>query len=201
MKSLANSLFLDNSSTVCTAAINLFIKLLPYFAVNARERLRQLLPNLLAILARIMCWRERLPTVNDPLIRHDEEFEKELYSDATRPVHIRPEVNWTKLEMTFTSEPSLPPSSRNYFSMLYYLYPSNTLKFIRGPVAYLTESSIDNPYVEPWDVALDERMIQRKSEVRFLPLMGISATDGSRRTLCGNTSAIRSLSGAMLKKS
>lgn len=167
MKSLGNCLFLDNSSTVIAAAVTLTVKILPYFAVHARTKLRDKLPKLLAIMARIMCWKERTSSNSNPLAKHDESFERELYSEWSRNLRVRSDISWERLEMSFTSaEPAKPPSCRQFFSSLYYLYPSNVLKFIRAPAVYLVEANLPSPYVEHWEQAIDVQDIKRKSEVR-----------------------------------
>lgn len=190
MKSLANCLFLDNSSTVCTALAFLVVKLLPYFAVHARTTLKENFPQYLAIMARIMCWKERPPVTENPLAKHDKEFERELYGESSRKLHIRPDLDWERLEMTFSVEPSLPPSSRQYFTILYYLYPSNVVRFIRTPVAYLEDRHLRSPYLESWAQAFDVQEIKRKSEVgaAILPTTTSHTYLLTLRTLFANTS-------------
>ncbi|KAJ2917216.1 hypothetical protein MD484_g3210, partial [Candolleomyces efflorescens] len=168
MTSLANCLFLDNSSTVCTAAVRLTVKFIPYFAVHARSTLKATFPQFLAILARIMCWKERVPTTNNPLAQHDPEFERELYRESSRILYPRIDLHWERLEMTFFASTSTPPNSRQFFTILYYLYPSNVLKFIRGPAAYLKEAELDSPYTVDWNKAFEESEVKRRSEVSVI---------------------------------
>ncbi|TFK43005.1 hypothetical protein BDQ12DRAFT_645012 [Crucibulum laeve] len=162
--SLMYSLFLDNSSTVCTAGLTLLVKLLPFLAVHARQDLRNILPKLLAILARIMCWRERPPSNTPGPENIDIDFERELESEANRVLQIHPDFEWNRLEMSFNATTSPPPSSRPYFTALYYLYPSNVLRFLRAPVQYLETNDIPSLYVETWEEALDQDEIRRRSE-------------------------------------
>ncbi|KAF9466369.1 hypothetical protein BDZ94DRAFT_1187795 [Collybia nuda] len=166
ISSLLFSLFLDTSSTVCAAGLTLFVKLLPIFALHARDKLKSMLPRLLAILARIMCWKERPPspsfaTSDKP---PDAEFEQELENEANRLLPIRSDLDWKRLELTFNATTSMPPSPRTYFTILYYLYPSNVLQFLRGPAAYLVNNDVRSPYTLDWDKALLEDEIRRKSE-------------------------------------
>ncbi|KAF9009433.1 hypothetical protein BDQ17DRAFT_1300250 [Cyathus striatus] len=166
MNSLMYSLLLDNSSTVCTAGLTLIVKALPFIAVHAHDRLRIMLPKLLAILARIMCWKERPPS-NAPGVEPEEmdlDFERELENETRRVLHINPNFKWIRLEMTFDAMPSPPPSSRPYFTALYYLYPSNVLRFLRAPAQYLENNDLQSPYTESWQEALDEVEIRRRSE-------------------------------------
>ncbi|EAU88254.2 hypothetical protein CC1G_03926 [Coprinopsis cinerea okayama7 len=162
LKSLWNCLLFDNSSTVCTAALSLVSQLLPYFAVHTKEILKSGLPQLFAIMARVVCWKERPPPLRGE--GNDEEFERELYRETVRVLQPRPELGWERLEMTFRGTPSVPPSFRPYFTILFYLYPSNTLKFIRWPVQYMKDAGYPSPYTVPWEEALDEDGIRRKSE-------------------------------------
>ncbi|KDR81843.1 hypothetical protein GALMADRAFT_221714 [Galerina marginata CBS 339.88] len=166
MQSLLYSLFLDNSSTACTLGVTLIVKLLPFFAVHAHQALKEMLPRLLAILARIMCWKRRRASKgkgpSDEVV--DVAFEKELEKETNPILTISPDIPWERLEMVFNVATSLPPSSRPYFTMLYYLYPSNVLKFLRSPAQYLHDNNISSPYVESWEQAFDQDEIRRRSE-------------------------------------
>lgn len=152
---------------MCTAGLTFLAKSLPYFAVYAREQLRLLLPRFLAVLARVLCWKERYPTFPEagdgpP----DVQLEKELAEITQKNLHIRPDIQWQRLEMIFNATTSHPPDSRPFFSTLFYLYPSNVLKFLRGPVAYLNSFNVETPYVESWKEAFEEDEIRRRCEVR-----------------------------------
>ncbi|TFK27367.1 hypothetical protein FA15DRAFT_679018 [Coprinopsis marcescibilis] len=162
VNSLRKCLLLDNSATVCTAALTFLIQLLPYFAVHTKMVLRSMLPVLFAIMARLLCWKERLPP--PPKEGYNQEFEKELYTDTTRVFHMAPGSDWERLEMSFHGTTSVPPSPRYYFTMIYYLYPSNTLKFIRAPAKYINDSNLPSPYTEPWEQVFDHDEIRRESE-------------------------------------
>ncbi|EKM83057.1 hypothetical protein AGABI1DRAFT_118451 [Agaricus bisporus var. burnettii JB137-S8] len=159
------SISLDNSATVCSAGLTFLVKSLPYIAVYDRERLRFFIPRLLGSLARVLTWKERYPTFNgadnDP---PDQQLERELVEITHKRLHVRPDFKWQRLEMTFSGITSHIPDPRPFFSMLYYLYPSNVLKFLRGPVEYLISYNLDSPYMEGWNQALDEDEIRRKSE-------------------------------------
>jgi hypothetical protein len=168
MQRLMYSLLLDYSSTVCTAEMTLMVKLLPVFAIHASTMLKPILPKLLAILARIMCLKERPPS--DPQLPEDEaagvDFDREIVKEASPVLHIRSDLEWERLEMTFNTTISFPPSPRPYFTTLYYLYPSNVLKFLRSPAQYLDDASVRSPYTVGWAQALEEDEIRRRSEVR-----------------------------------
>jgi hypothetical protein len=172
MRSLQYSLLLDYSSTVCTIGISLFVKLLPFFAAYAREDLKNMLPTLLAILARLMCWKDRPPIAGRDSNDTDVVFERELENEANRVFSISPHINWERLEMTFNLNPHPPsPSSRPLFTVLYYLYPANLLIFLRTPVKYLITSAVDCPFKQTWEQTLDQDQIRRTSEVRIFKLL------------------------------
>ena len=166
MRSLQYSLFLDYSSTVCTIGISLIVKLLPFFAAYAREDLKTMLPTLLAILARLMCWKDRPAVKGRDFNDIDVEFERELENEANRVFSISPHIKWERLNMSFNlNTPPPSPSSRALFTVLYYLYPANLLSFLRTPVKYLITSAVDCPYKETWEQALDQDQIRSTSEV------------------------------------
>ncbi|TBU50853.1 hypothetical protein BD309DRAFT_1025514 [Dichomitus squalens] len=175
MTSLLHSLIFDNSSTVCTIALTILSKLLPVFAVKASGHLKSLLPLLLVVLARILCWKERPPWT--PLLPASPETDDTDAEDAAasgddglnpregaRPLPIREDLDWTRLELTFDGAPSGAPSVHRYFTFLYYLFPYNTIRFLRFPVKYLNDSGLESVYALDWDAALDEEKIRSKSE-------------------------------------
>ncbi|KAH7914969.1 hypothetical protein BJ138DRAFT_242278 [Hygrophoropsis aurantiaca] len=171
MDYLLNSLLLDNSSTVCTIGITVLVKLLPIFAVQACEHLKVMLPRLLAILARIICWKERSgsPPASTDTLSADEDFVTDVPEvttdivDTPTVLALRSDLLWERLELTFNVASSAPPSG-TYFSFLYYLFPCNLLRFFRAPAAYLNDRGYETPYTVSWDEALDEDNIRSKSE-------------------------------------
>jgi len=170
MLKLLHSLLLDNSSTAATLGLTLLVKILPFFAVHTREDLSLMLPRLFAILARIMCWKER-PASKSLTDTTDTDFERELEYETNPVLKLNPGLKWERLEMSFCGAASLPPSSRNYFTMLYYLYPANLLKFLRSPSRYLVDSGAPSPYVESWEQAFDKGGIHRRTKVRLCRLI------------------------------
>lgn len=182
MQSLINSLVLDNSSTECTVGITVLTKLLPIFAVKASEQLKRLLPSLLVILGRLICWETRQPESSLPALsmvggrNQDSDVLIEptiddpgdpVARDSSAYLPIRPEVEWERLEQTFTGATSAPPLQR-YFAFLYYLFPCNTVRFLRRPARYLSRNELESPYTLSWEDALDEDKIRSKSEVGAL---------------------------------
>ncbi|KAG2756024.1 hypothetical protein P692DRAFT_20826166 [Suillus brevipes Sb2] len=173
LDSLLNSLLLDNSSTICTIGLTVIVKLLPIFAVKACEELKLMLPRLLAILARIICWKER--SVSKPVFEEGVEDIDECSTNddaqvsainqftASSNLPLRPGLGWDRLELMFNAASSAPPPGI-YFSCLYYLFPCNLLRFLRGPSAYLNDRRYESPFSISWDDALDEDNIRSKSE-------------------------------------
>lgn len=176
MLNLLYSLFLDNSSTAATLGITLLVKLLPFLALHAREDLKGMLPKLLAILARIMCWKERRASKGGIQLSEgiDADLERELEYETNPVLDISPDIQWERLEMSFHAAASLPPSSRTYFTMLYYLYPANLLKFLRSPAEYLRESGLSSPYVQTWEQAFEADEVQRRSKVCLFLISNLS---------------------------
>lgn len=167
MSSLLFSLTLDNSSTVCTTGLTVLVKLLPIFALRAPEALRDMLPQLFAITARILCWRERRRTSDLGSVDDipDTGLEQELESEAARVLYVRPEVGWDRLELTFNATASPAPELRAFFTALYYLYPSNLIRFLRGPINYLVNTGLESPFTIGWERVIDENVVRRKIEV------------------------------------
>jgi hypothetical protein len=179
MQSVINSLVLDNSSTECAVGITILAKLLPILAVKACDDLKRLLPSLFLVLGRLVCWEARepessLPALSlvsgrsqdtDVLIEPTIDDSRDtIAGDSSAHLPIRSELEWERLEQTFTGATS-PPPLQHYFAFLYYLFPCNTLRFLRGPAIYLDKNGLESPYTLNWEDALDEDKIRSKSEV------------------------------------
>jgi hypothetical protein len=154
--------------------LTVLVKLLPIFAVHACEELKRFLPQLLAVLVRIICWKERpffdLRTSKTSVVQLDDvpleaevDLERELLDE--KPLHVRPDIDWNRLESTIDATASPVPSPRPLFTILYYLFPRTTLRFLRKPCNYLAEHGFASPYTVSWEEALDEIIIRSKSEV------------------------------------
>lgn len=158
--------------------ITVLTKLLPIFAVKACEDLKSLLPTLLLVLARIVCWETRQPeTLQSPPSlagrgRHADVLieptiddpQDHIKLDTGSRLPVRSDLQWERLEQTFVSASSAPPLQQ-YFAFLYYLFPCNTLRFMRGPALYLSKLGLESLYTVSWEDALDEDKIRSKSEV------------------------------------
>ncbi|KAJ7905364.1 hypothetical protein B0H14DRAFT_2659988 [Mycena olivaceomarginata] len=167
MSSLLYSLLLDKSSTLCTIALTIVVKLLPIFAVTACEDLKLILPRLLTILARVLCWKERAPQTSHPsedaVPEVEQELEQEL-NDTGPALFVRDALSWEVLQQSFDTGSSSTPSPRRYYTLLYYLFPCNVLRFLRSPVLYLVANKVESPYTVDWETALDEQKIRSKSQ-------------------------------------
>ncbi|KAH9842596.1 Hamartin protein-domain-containing protein [Rhodofomes roseus] len=172
---ILHSLLFDNSSTVAVVALTVLTKLLPIFAVKATDKLKRYVPLLVLVLARVVCWRERQdPAQSEPPLDSEGTSEsgnvsdvEEGLPDAAYTLPISEDINWERLEQTFLGGASSAPSAHRYFTMLYYLYPCNTLRFLRYPKQYMADFGCENPYAVDWEEVLDEPQIRSKSE----PLM------------------------------
>lgn len=168
MNSLLSSLLLDNCSTVCTIGLTMLVKLLPVLAVKACEELKILLPRLFVILAKIICWEELCNSTLPSTALVEEEdghsgIGKQAEYRGLAALQLRPELGWERVELRVTT--SAAPPSDAYFSSLYYFFPCNLIRFVRGPVAYLRDRDYESPYNVGWEDALDEDDIRSKSEV------------------------------------
>ena len=177
MCSILISLLVDNSTTACTISLAMLTKLLPIFAVKDCSALKRLLPQLFAILARILCWHEGAPSTSthSPLpegTASDDEstLGGEYLGRATevkQALDANPDLQWELLELSFDPTAASAPSPERYFTFLYFLFPCNLIAFLRDPVGYLAERKVERPYAVDWEEALDQEQIKTKSEVRF----------------------------------
>ncbi len=161
MSQLLLSLLIDNSSTMCSVGMTLLVKILPLFAVYASDNLKLILPELLVILARVVCWKERgLPP-------NDSEAALGILdsSNTSPPLDPNPDLNWERLEATFYAAAATPPSPDRYFTFLYYLFPCNVLRFLRTPLMFLGECDFPSPFTKEWCEVIDEKELKGKAEV------------------------------------
>lgn len=164
MSNVLLSLQLDNSSTLCTIGLTIVVKLLPFLAVEACEDLKAMLPRLVCILARVLCWKERPPLTTPQSPEETIPEIEPVVEDTAPPLFVRDDLSWEVLQLSFDTSSS-SPSPRQYYTVLYYLFPCNVLRFLRSPVLYLTTNKVESPYTVDWDVALDEQKIRSKSQV------------------------------------
>jgi hypothetical protein len=173
MSSILTSLLVDNSTTACTISLTMLTKLLPIFSVKDHSTLKRILPQLFAILARILCWCERGPPapVHSPIIASGEEHntaEGEYPIRATEGSSVldaNPDLQWERLELSLDSTAAPGPTPKQYFTFLYYLFPCNLIAFLRDPVGYLNERHVERPYAVDWEDAIDHEQVKTKSEV------------------------------------
>jgi hypothetical protein len=160
LSNLLLSLLLDQSSTLCSLTLSLMCKLLPSLVANSSNCLKPLLPMLLAVLGRVICWKERdfPPSSLDSMTYIEgNESAQALFLPASQ-------INWHPLELSFHAASS-PPDSNQYFTILYYLYPANMLKFISHPITYLLSHDVKSVYAVEWSTALDELKIRVYGQV------------------------------------
>ena len=179
MSSIFTSLLVDNSTTTCTIGLTILTKLLPIFAVQDCGALKRMLPQLFAILARILCWRERGTPTSPPTpipegVALDESSSttesnySERAIESGRVLDTNPDLQWERLELSFDATAAPAPSSQQYFAFLYYLFPCNLIAFLRNPIGYFRDRNVERPYAVDWEDVLDHEQIKIKSEVRFI---------------------------------
>ncbi|KAJ4488052.1 hypothetical protein J3R30DRAFT_3789656, partial [Lentinula aciculospora] len=158
MSTLLSSLLYDSSSTSCITGLTIMVKLLPMLAVRACVELKSMIPQLFAIFVRVLCWKERL-------CFHDQDEDEVDFDDENelKMPTLRSEIEWDQLELMFENS-TTAPSSVKLFTHLYYLFPCNLIKFLRGPIEYLANSDLECPYVGDWESVLDVSQIRTKSE-------------------------------------
>jgi len=201
MDKLVLCLYFDNSSTVCASAVTLLARLIPYIAACDATVMKHLLPQFLAILVRIMLWKER-PDADEFAddTPSDPELDRELEKEANRTLRISPKITWERLETMFNRLSAMKqvPHSRSLFTILYYLFPSNVLRFLRNPVQYLVDKGLESPFVETWAEAfrpLD--LVRRIAEVRWRRRTLPISAKNLYRICSANIVAIHCSSGGM----
>ncbi|KAL5529209.1 hypothetical protein ACEPAG_5183 [Sanghuangporus baumii] len=180
MGSIYRSLEVDNSSTVCAVELSLLVKLLPVATITAYLTLRGVLPRLYGILGRVLCWRAALDQVlhgekvpysalldyedKEPAAGIEESVLEEeverLQETRFSKLEIREDLNWIRLERTFDLSTRSLPVPKQFFGLLYCLFPCNTIHFLRNAAEYLQQRSVDSPWTVGWKDALDGLQIR-----------------------------------------
>lgn len=175
LQTILTSLLLDGSTTTCTVALSLLIKLVPLFAVHAREELLKNLPYIFVVLQRILCWKQ------PPLASHhhyshshsgdddDITLSQTIDAELNPVLALRPDLGWDRLKNTFAGASSVP-EVRGLFTLMYYLFPCALVLFLRAPLVFISEQTVlglglDCPYVGGWEAAIDEEEVRSKAEV------------------------------------
>jgi hypothetical protein len=172
METLLHSLQLDDSSLGCILALAVTVKIIPMFARSATEPLKTLLPHLLAVLARILCFDadHAIESQDDTSATSGDEGTDDVHSQqplirlGIGVLQPRTDLKWRKLEQS-PANSTLLPSPNQLFGILYYLYPSNVISFLRSPAGYLETREVPSPYEQDWINAFDEMRIKSKAEV------------------------------------
>ena len=180
MGSIYRSLEVDNSSTVCAVELALLVKLLPAATIKAYGTLRAILPRLYGILGRVLCWRtgagqvphgEKVP-YSALLDYEDKELEAEIEEGILEEeiedfketqyakLEVREDLNWTRLERTFDLSTRSLPVPKQFFGHLYYLFPCNTIHFLRNAVDFLQQRNVECPWTVGWEDVLDDLQIR-----------------------------------------
>lgn len=182
-QSLVLSLQVDGSSTACTVGLTFFAKLLPILAVYAPEALKSNLPQFLTILAGVISWKTRQPSIDSESVLN---FERGDDTEVNK-LEICSHLEWERLELTFNATASVAPSADRYFTHLYYLFPCNVLEFVRHPIEYLDRHGAECPYTAGWAVVLDDDKVRKKSEVSD-PIVSLCKANGNASLCYGGTS-------------
>lgn len=172
METLLHSLQLDDSSLACILTLVATVKIIPMFARSATESLKTLLPHFLAVLARILCFDadHAIESQDDTSLTSGDEgvddghSQELLIRSGIGRLQPRTDLKWRKLEQS-PANTTLLPSPNQLFGILYYLYPSNVIGFLRSPANYLETRDIPSPYEQDWTNAFDEMRIKSKAEV------------------------------------
>ncbi|KAK9761806.1 hypothetical protein K7432_013029, partial [Basidiobolus ranarum] len=126
LDSIMQSLLVDSSVTTITLGLTVTSMLLPHIV----PILPKLLPKLLAIIARALCW--------------DREKNSSIPKEAT----LFP--NW-EVDESSTDEDLIAPNANMTFTFIYGLFPCNLLKYITSPPAYAQfyqELNLGPPWME-----------------------------------------------------
>lgn len=172
LQNIALSLQLDTSTTLIALCITGLIIVIPHIPDWIANGGAGGVPVMLSIYARIVDWRKLGPGWEnrvgegeqlDQLRRQfDEEFTE--IDRLSKRLAIRPEFAWRRLESSVDTDLTATPNATRFFTIIYGLFPCNTLRFLRAPIDYLRKANYQSPLEADWEELIDEGSVQLRSE-------------------------------------
>ena len=211
------SLQVDDSLATCAVGLSVVTKLLPFAAIQAYDDLKQVLPRLFSILGRTLCWRlsedrpsqgiryrDLLDQADEALVQELEQNELEEDKEGamehrTPMLHLREGLQWDRLERSDEAI-AIVPTRKMYFQILYYLFPVNTVFFLRRTSKYLEDNSLDSPWTVGWEEVLDDLQIRTTSTVSVAPYCKRFASNLSPSGIYGHLLCIPRLFGTTQRR-
>ncbi|CAG8437515.1 1711_t:CDS:10 [Acaulospora morrowiae] len=154
LDSLLTSLQKDTSTTLISLSLTTLIMLLPHICTPVVSYL----PRLYIIFVRILCWDKR----NSSSMDYEDEVDDEVFVDSNYSPKEKKGDGWEQCDSTFDNIPSTPPNCLHFFTILYGMFPCNTVKFLRDPIKWLEEKESNPLYTK-----IDNDVIRSRS----LPLL------------------------------
>lgn len=172
LNNIALSLQLDTSTMLVSLCVTSLIMLIPHMPDWIASGGAGGVPALLAIFARIMDWRKLGPgwehrigsgeEMESLRMQFDEEHEE--VGRLSKRLQPRADVDWKRLESSVDSETAMAPDAVRFFTIIYGIFPCNTLRFLRGPIDYLRKSQYHSPLDAVWEDLIHETELQKRSE-------------------------------------
>ncbi|KDN51454.1 hypothetical protein K437DRAFT_52180 [Tilletiaria anomala UBC 951] len=165
-KQILLSLQLDTSSTVVSLGITVLVMMMPHIPDWIANGGAGGLPTFLSIFSRILDWRKLdIGWEHQAGDGHDAErhVKDEGFAEVNRlakRLNIRSDIEWQRV---VDKGPAIPPDPMQFFTFLYGLFPCNTIRFLRAPIAYLRKACYESPFEGDWENIIDERAIQMRA--------------------------------------
>ncbi|CAG8443562.1 5471_t:CDS:2 [Acaulospora colombiana] len=140
----------DTSTTLISLLLTTLTMLLPHICTSVASHL----PRLYTVFIRILCWDKR----NLRPVDYGDEVDDEIFDNNHSPKEKNDDV-WEQCDSTFDNIPSTPPNCLQLFTILYGMFPCNTIEFLRDPTAWLKEKD----YAPPLHMKIDDDVIRTRS--------------------------------------
>lgn len=198
---LLRSLELDTSKTVVTVGVRALTMLIPHIPDWIALGGAGGLPAFLSVLARIVDWRRLAPGWEDRLGQELDSERQILDADYLEMdrigyrTQLKPGITWEPISMfslpvltrwlTFASASKADkvdlavPNAQPLFTFLYGIFPCNTVRFFREPIAYMEKSGYETVFKATWADVMDQRQLQ----ARIRPILKRHALHPSLITL------------------
>ncbi|RHZ56071.1 hypothetical protein Glove_406g31 [Diversispora epigaea] len=162
LDSLFKSLQRDTSTTIISLSLTALIMLLPHICISVVSYL----PRLYTVFIRVLLWdKHNFGSMNFEGDDYELIDNVMIFPEVPK-VHDLPKINilndedsWEQCDSSFDNVPSTPPNCLHLFTILYGMFPCNTIKFLRDPTTWLKERNFPSSYEGIGDDTIRSRSV------------------------------------------
>ncbi|CAG8498975.1 16089_t:CDS:10 [Gigaspora margarita] len=176
--SLLTSLQRDTSTTLISLSLTTLVMLLPHICTSVIAYL----PRLYIVFIRIICWDKHDSRCTDFADFDGELIGNNLNIDEDCDIQKKDaktdiDSDWERCDSTFDSIPSTPPNCSHLFTILYGMFPCNTVEFLRNPTVWIKNMNYTPFCDEIYDDIIRSRSMPLLRRHTFHPNLILSSAE------------------------